>query len=122
MKGADAHPLDGPAAAEMMDEPLTHLVRRLVCEGDGGNFTGLDLLFPDQPGDAGDERLRLARARPGDDHNGLFHSGDSVLLCLIQPIEQVPLLRLFLNRPLFGGAFCPRLGGFRLWLRRIFFA
>ena len=89
MEGANPHPLNGTAAAKMLDEPLPHFIRSLIGEGDGRDVRRLHLLLSNQPGNAGNERFRFASARPGSDDHGLFRRGNRSFLPLVQPIEQV---------------------------------
>lgn len=52
-------------AFELRRKPLAQLLRRAHRKGYGGNFARLYAPF-DQPYNAFDERVRLARSRPGD--------------------------------------------------------
>ena len=53
--------------AEQRGEPLAHLARRLVREGDGEDVPGDDALLADEPRDAVDDDAGLAAARAGED-------------------------------------------------------
>src|SRR5579862_9181752 len=55
------------ATAEQALEPLAHLARRLVREGDGDDIPGRHAARKDQVGDAMNDDARLARTRPGDE-------------------------------------------------------
>ena len=116
MEGADGHAAHRPLSAQTGLQPLAHLCRGLVGEGDGGDLAGADALFLHQPRDAGNQRLGLAGARSGDDrrHGGL--GGDRRPLLRVQRLPggggRGILLRGsgFFQLPFGGGFLGGRLG------------
>ena len=73
-RGRAEHPL----------EPLAHLPRRLVREGDREDLIRADLQVFDEVCDPVGEHARLPRARPGDDEQRAFRVLDGLALGLIE--------------------------------------
>ena len=96
VEGHDPH---GPGtAADDRGDALAHLGRGLVGERDGEDLAGLHPARREQVGDAGGERLGLARAGARDDEQrpALVHHGSALLG--VQPLEE-PLDVGALRRP-----------------------
>ena len=82
----DPHRL-GPAADERGD-PLLHLARGLVGEGDRQDLAGLHVALGQQVGDAVGEHPGLARAGAGDDQQRAALVDDRRALLRVEPVEQ----------------------------------
>ncbi len=82
----DPHSLGG-TADELVD-PLAHLGRRLVGEGDGEDLARPRLPALQQPGDAAGEHARLARSGARDDQQGRPAVQHRLALARVEPLEQ----------------------------------
>jgi hypothetical protein len=83
----------GNVRVEQRGQPLGHLCRRLVGEGDGQHRFRRGQPAGDQVGDAHGEGARLARARPGDDHQRAVGAGDGGALVVVEGGEEGRELR-----------------------------
>ncbi len=77
----------GPTPHERVD-PLLHLGRGLVREGDRHDLAGVDAPFGEQPGDAVGQHPGLARSRPRHDQQRRPGMGDRLPLSRIEPLQQ----------------------------------
>ena len=65
-------------------QPLAHLPRRLVGEGDGKDIFGRDLHVGDKVGDARGQNARLAAARAREHEHGALGIQDGRVLFFIE--------------------------------------
>ena len=70
-------------------QPLAHLRRRLVREGDGEDLAGRERARRDLVRDAPRDRRRLARAGAREDADGAAHGLDRAPLLGVEPLEDV---------------------------------
>ena len=87
MERQDPHAPGDARANEPLD-PLGHLPRRLVREGDGEDLVGADAVFPDQVSDPMGERPGLAAAGAGDDQDRALGMQDGLALDVVERLEQ----------------------------------
>ena len=78
----------GPPADQLLD-PVLHLGRGLVGEGDGQDRSGVRLALADQPGDPTGQHPGLAGARARDDEQRAALVDDRGALGLVEPLEQL---------------------------------
>ena len=85
VEGAEPEPLR--RAAEHGRDPLAHLARRLVGEGDGEHLPGRGAACQEQVCESGGQHPRLARARAGENEKRAVERLDGLALLGIQPRE-----------------------------------
>ena len=82
------HPHRAHRAADEQLDPLAHLLRGLVGEGDREDLVRTGEAGADQPRDPVGEHARLARAGAGQDQQRALAVGHRVALGRVQPFEQ----------------------------------
>ena len=82
------HPHRPGAIADKLLDPLAHLLRGLVREGDGQDLARPRLPRAHEMGDPVGEHAGLARPRSGQDQQGAISVQDGVALGLVQPLQQ----------------------------------
>jgi hypothetical protein len=85
MEGGDLHV--GIAVGHQRVDPLLHLGRRLVGEGEGQDLLGAGPAPGDQPGDAAGDDGGLAGAGAGHDQQGPGVVGHGIPLALVEPVQ-----------------------------------
>jgi hypothetical protein len=83
------HPHGARRAADEQLDPLAHLLRRLVGEGDGQDLVGLRAPRVQEPCDPVREHARLAGARAGEDEQRTFAVGHGLALRRVEPGEEL---------------------------------
>jgi hypothetical protein len=84
------HPHRVAAAPHQRVDPLLHLGRGLVGEGDRHDLAGVRVALGQQPGDAVGEHPRLARPRTRDDQQRRPRVHDGLPLARVQTLQQGP--------------------------------
>ena len=83
----DPHP-PGRARAHQPLDPVAHLARRLVGEGDREDLARRDVALPHEVGDPVRQGPRLAAAGARDDEHGTLGVQDGLALDVVQAVEQ----------------------------------
>jgi hypothetical protein len=86
VEGHDPHGADGPADEEL--DPLAHLVRGLVGEGDRQDLVGARLPRVDQVRDPVGEDARLARACARQHQERAVGVQDGLALGVVEALEE----------------------------------
>ena len=77
-------------AADQLADPMLHLARRLVGEGDGEDFAGPRAAQAQNVGDAGGEHAGLAGAGAGKHEQGTVERLDRFALLGVERVEVMP--------------------------------
>jgi len=82
-----ANPQAIRAQLEQLADPISHLPRRLVGEGDGQQTHRRDMMDLDQPGDSVNQDAGFSRARSRQDQDVFFTCRDGVTLGIVELVE-----------------------------------